>query len=200
MCDYSLNLVASRPARVGDKLVTTRFPNSITRGFASVDDPKVAICLLPGTELAFDPGYRVVAEAAARGIPVEVLPGAGAVTTALVLSGLPTSSYTFKGFPPRKPGPRQRFLEAERDAPHTLILFESPYRVGKLLACAAQVLGNRRAAVCIELTKKFEAVHRGFLEDLAERFAVSPIRGEVTVVIAGSNPKFSKSVQLDKTP
>jgi hypothetical protein len=58
MCDYSLNLVASRPARVGDKLVTTRFPNSITRGFASVDDPKVAVCLLPGTELAFEDEVR----------------------------------------------------------------------------------------------------------------------------------------------
>jgi hypothetical protein len=58
MCDYSLNLVASRPAKVGDKLVTTRFPNSITRGFASVDDPKVAVCLLPGTELAFEDEVR----------------------------------------------------------------------------------------------------------------------------------------------
>jgi len=58
MCDYSLNLVASRPARVGDKLVTTRFPNSITRGFASVDEPKVAVCLLPGTELAFEEEVR----------------------------------------------------------------------------------------------------------------------------------------------
>jgi hypothetical protein len=58
MCDYSLNLVASRPARVGDKLVTTRFPNSITRGFASVDEPKVAVCLLPGTELAFEERVR----------------------------------------------------------------------------------------------------------------------------------------------
>ena len=58
MCDYSLNLVASRPAKLGDKLVTTRFPNSITRGFASVDDPKVAVCLLPGTELAFEDEVR----------------------------------------------------------------------------------------------------------------------------------------------
>jgi hypothetical protein len=58
MCDYSLNLVASRPAKVGDKLVTTKFPNSITRGFASVDDPKVAVCLLPGTELAFEDEVR----------------------------------------------------------------------------------------------------------------------------------------------
>ena len=140
-----------------------------------------------------DPGYRIIAECRNRGFRVEVIPGASAVTMALVASGLPTSSFTFKGFPPRKPGPRKTFLAMEKDLPHSLVLFESPYRVGKLLQDALEVLGNRLAAVCIELTKKFEEVHRGYLDELAQRFKEKAPKGEITVVIAGSNPKFEKN-------
>jgi 16S rRNA (cytidine1402-2'-O)-methyltransferase len=139
-----------------------------------------------------DPGYRVIAECRNRGFRVDVIPGASAVTMALVASGLPTSSFTFKGFPPRKPGPRKTFLAAERDLPHSLVIFESPFRVGRLLQDALEVLGNRLAAVCIEMTKKFEEVHRGYLGELAERFKGKATKGEITVVIAGSNPKFEK--------
>ena len=110
----------------------------------------------------------------------------------MAVSGLSTSSYTFKGFPPRKTGPRKRFLEMERELPHTLVIFESPFRVGKLLADAHEVLGDRLAAVCVELTKKFERVHRGYLADLAEEFREAKVKGEVTVVIAGNNPKFMR--------
>ena len=137
-----------------------------------------------------DPGYCVVRDAAAAGFPVEVIPGPSAVPTALVASGLPTSSYTFKGFPPRKGGPRKRFLEAEREMPHTLIVFESPHRIGRLLEDALETLGDRRAAVCIELTKKFEQIHRGYLGELAATFKDKTVRGEVTLVIAGNHPKF----------
>jgi len=139
-----------------------------------------------------DPGYRIIAECRNRGFRVEVIPGTSAVTMALVASGLPTSSFTFKGFPPRKPGPRKTFLAMEKDLPHSLVIFESPYRVGKLLQDALEVLGNRLAAVCIELTKKFEEVHRGYLDQLAERFKEKAPKGEITIVIAGSNPKFGK--------
>jgi 16S rRNA (cytidine1402-2'-O)-methyltransferase len=111
---------------------------------------------------------------------------------ALLLSGLSTATYTFKGFPPRKSGARQRFLAMERDLPHTLVLFESPYRVGKLLADALTALGDRQAAVCVELTKKFQAVHRGYLSDLAAQFAGKEIKGEIAVVIAGNHPKFQR--------
>jgi 16S rRNA (cytidine1402-2'-O)-methyltransferase len=121
-----------------------------------------------------------------------VLPGAGAIEAALLASGLPTSSYTFKGFAPRKSGRRQAFLEAERDRPHTLVLFESPHRVGRLLDAALGVLGDRAAAVCVELTKKFERVHRGYLSDLAAAFRDRKVKGEVTVVIAGAHPKFRR--------
>ena len=140
-----------------------------------------------------DPGYRIIAECRNRGFRVEVIPGASAVTMALVASGLPTSSFTFKGFPPRKPGPRKTFLAMEKELPHSLVIFESPYRVGKLLQDAREVLGNRLAAVCIELTKKFEEVHRGYLDELAARFSEKAPKGEITIVIAGSNPKFEKN-------
>ena len=156
------------------------------------EDKSVALCTNGGYPGISDPGYRIVSACVERGHRIEVLPGASAVPTALVASGLATSSYTFKGFPPRKPGPRKRFLEMDRDLPHTMVIFESPHRVAKLLTEALEVFGNRRAAVCIELTKKFEEVHRGFLDDLAEQFRDTEVKGEVTVVIAGSNPKFAK--------
>ena len=150
----------------------------------------VAVCSDSGIPGISDPGYRLVSACRERGIRVEVLPGASAVATALVASGLPTSSYTFKGFAPRKPGPRKRFLETDRQLPHTLVFFESPYRLGKFLQDALDVLGNRVAAVCIELTKKFESVQRGYLEELVARFCDERVHGEVTVVIAGNHPKF----------
>jgi 16S rRNA (cytidine1402-2'-O)-methyltransferase len=137
-----------------------------------------------------DPGYRIISACLEKGIPVEVLPGPGAVVTALVASGLPSSSFTFKGFPPRKSGERRRFLEMEKDLPHTLVFFESPHRIGSFLADASKVLGDRLAALCIELTKKFERVRRGYLSDLAAEYEEKTERGEITVVIAGNNKKF----------
>lgn len=140
-----------------------------------------------------DPGYRVVNAAIEAGHEIDVLPGASAPPTALVLSGLAPSSYTFKGFPPRKSGARQRFLSAEAEAPHTIILFESPYRVAALLEDAAEALGDRKAAVCIELTKKFQRVFRGSLVELAEEFKEMKVKGEVTVVIEGLSRKRAGS-------
>jgi 16S rRNA (cytidine1402-2'-O)-methyltransferase len=151
----------------------------------------VGLCSDGGYPGVSDPGYRVIAAALTAGHAMEVIPGAGAVPVALLLSGLSAASYTFKGFPPRKSGPRKRFLELDRELPHTLVLFESPFRVHQLLVDALDVLGNRRAAVCIELTKKFEDVRRGYLAELVREFAMTKVKGEVTVVIAGSNPKFS---------
>jgi len=150
----------------------------------------VGVCSNAGYPGISDPGYVIISRAVARGFCVEVIPGASAVPTALLASGLPTSSFTFKGFPPRKPGKRRTFLEAERDMPHTLILYEAPNRVGVLLQAAFEVLGNRQAAVCIELTKLFEDVRRGYLGDLAREFSEAHIKGEVVVVIAGNNRKF----------
>jgi 16S rRNA (cytidine1402-2'-O)-methyltransferase len=144
----------------------------------------VALCSDAGQPLISDPGYPTLREVIARGHGVEVIPGPSAVTAALTVSGLPVSSFTFKGFPPRRPGPRRRFLEMELDSPHTLVIFESPHRLAALLEQARDVYGDRAACVCVELTKKFEEVHRGTLSELLEQVAASAVRGEVTVLIA----------------
>ncbi|MEI6211249.1 MAG: 16S rRNA (cytidine(1402)-2'-O)-methyltransferase [bacterium] len=153
----------------------------------------VVLCSDGGYPGISDPGYRLLRRAAQEGVPFDVLPGASAVDVALLLSGLPTSSYTFKGFPPRRPGVLRRFFADEREAQHTLVVFESPFRVGATLKAALEVLGDREAAVCVELTKQHERVARGFLSALVQQFVGKPIKGEVTLVIAGGNPKFARA-------
>lgn len=159
---------------------------------------KVGLCTDGGYPGISDPGYRVIAACHEAGHQVEIIPGAGAVPTALLASGLPTSSYTFKGFPPRKPGARKRFLDMERELPHTLVLFESPYRIERLLREALEVLGDRLAAVCVELTKKFEQVHRGHVSELLQQFEGKTIKGEITVVIAGNHPRFRRELEQEE--
>jgi 16S rRNA (cytidine1402-2'-O)-methyltransferase len=156
------------------------------------DGQHVGMCSNAGYPGISDPGYTAVSAAVDAGCDIEVVPGASAVPLALIGSGLPTSSYTFKGFPPRKSGKRRTFIEMDRDLPHTLVFYESPYRVGKFLADALAVLGDRRAAVSLELTKQFERTHRGWLSELVELFAGETVRGEVTVVVAGNHPKFTR--------
>ena len=151
----------------------------------------VGLCSDGGCPGISDPGYRIIRDAREAGHHVDILPGPTAVTTALLASGLSTASFTFKGFPPRKSGARQRWLAADAGLPHTMVIYESPFRVGKLLADAHEALGNRLAAVCIELTKKFERVERGYLADLAAAYSDKTVKGEVCVVISGDNPKFA---------
>lgn len=140
-----------------------------------------------------DPGYHSINLCREHGHTVEIVPGPSAVTAALVLSGLSGASFTFKGFPPRKPGARRRFLEMEKEQPHTLIFFESPHRVTVLIEDALEVFGDRLAAVCFELSKQFERMHRGYLSEIVEVLKKdSNIRGEITVVIAGNNRKFMR--------
>ena len=138
------------------------------------------------------PGYRLMRKCAKEGVPYDVIPGASAVDVALLLSGLSTSSYTFRGFPPRGPGAERRWFAEDADREHTIVCFESPYRVGATLAAALDALGDREAAVCIEMTKLHERVSRGYLSDLAAEFAGGKAKGEVAIVIAGSNPKFRR--------
>ena len=145
----------------------------------------VALCTDAGYPGISDPGFRLVRDAVAEGLPVTVVPGPSAADVALVLSGLPTSSWTFLGFPPRKPGALRRLFEEESRSPHTLVLYESPFRIGRTLAAAAEVLGPRPAAVCLELTKLHERVERGTLPELAARFAGPPPKGEVVLVVGG---------------
>ncbi len=152
----------------------------------------VVLCSDGGYPGISDPGYRLIREAAQGQLPYTVIPGASAVTLALLHSGLSTASFTFKGFPPRKPGALHRFFEEEHALPHTLICFESPFRIAASLKAALAALGNREAAVCIELTKLHERIHRGYLSDLIPLFESKPVKGEVALVIAGNNPKFSR--------
>ena len=159
---------------------------------------KVGICSDAGYPVISDPGYPAVVAAIAAGHDVVAIPGASAVPLALISSGLPSSSYTFKGFPPRKPGRRRSFLAMDSELPHTLVFYESPFRIGKLLADALDVYGDRQAAVCMELTKQFERVHRGTLAALAAEFADRKVKGEAVVVIAGNNPKFAASHEGDE--
>ena len=154
----------------------------------------VALCSDGGYPGISDPGYRLIRKCAVEGVPYEVIPGASAVNVALLMSGLPTSSFTFKGFPPRGPGAIRNWFAAEKDHGHTLICYESPFRVGATLAAAFEVLGDREAAVCMELTKMHERVARGHLKDLAAEFRDVKVKGEVALVIAGSNPKFARAV------
>lgn len=157
----------------------------------------VALCTDAGYPGVSDPGFRLVRDAVAEGLPVSVVPGPSAADVALVLSGLPTSSWTFLGFPPRKPGALRRFFGDEAASPHTLVFYESPFRIGKTLAAAAEVLGARPAAVCLELTKKFERVERGTLPELAARFAGPPPKGEIAVVVGGLGRKERACAEAD---
>ena len=136
-----------------------------------------------GTPLVADPGYRLAADAIAEGLPVTAAPGASAVLTALSTAGLPTDRFLFAGFPPTKAGARTRFLEELRAVPATLVFYESPRRLGASLAAMAETLGPRPAAVCRELTKRFEEAVRGPLPDLATRYADTPPKGEIVIVV-----------------
>jgi 16S rRNA (cytidine1402-2'-O)-methyltransferase len=153
---------------------------------------EVSLCSDGGYPGVSDPGYRLIRACAQRGVAYEIVPGPSAVTVALLMSGLSTSSFTFRGFPPRGPGALRNWFAEDRDKEHTLICYESPFRVHTTLEAAFDALGDREAAVCIELTKLHERVSRGYLSDLAAEFKDVRIKGEVAIVIAGCNPKFSR--------
>ncbi|GAA0945330.1 16S rRNA (cytidine(1402)-2'-O)-methyltransferase [Actinocorallia libanotica] len=145
---------------------------------------------MPGVS---DPGYRLVVEAVAADVPVTVLPGPSAVTTALVLSGLPTDRFCFEGFLPRKPGERASRLAELADEPRTMVFFEAPHRLEAALEALAAAFGaDRRAAVCRELTKTYEEIRRAPLEELAA-WAADGVRGEITLVVAGAPPRETLS-------
>jgi len=144
----------------------------------------IALVTSAGTPGISDPGFVLVRAAIEAGIEVTMVPGPCALVMALVLSGLPVHSFVFRGFPPRKKGQRQKFLQADRDLPYTLIYYESPFRLRSFLADALQVLGDRNAAVCKELTKVFETVKRAKLSALLANLEDKP-KGEYVVVIAG---------------
>jgi 16S rRNA (cytidine1402-2'-O)-methyltransferase len=145
----------------------------------------VALISDAGTPGISDPGFFLVREAVKAGIEVQTLPGATAFVPALVSSGLPCDRFVFEGFLPQKKG-RQSRIEALRNEPRTIVFYESPYRVLKLLQQLADVFGaDRHAAACRELSKIHEQCVRGTLQELIAHFTETEPRGEFVVVVAG---------------
>ena len=142
-----------------------------------------------GMPLINDPGHRLVAACLDAGLPVQCLPGPSAVTTALAVSGLPSDKFCFEGFAPRKQSARKGWLASLAGERRTTVFFESPRRLPACLRDAVDQLGgDRRAAVCRELTKVHEEVVRGSLAELAT-WAADGVLGEITVVLAGATPR-----------
>lgn len=141
-----------------------------------------------GTPLVSDPGFGLVRSARAEGLAVTSSPGPSAVLAALAVSGLPTDRFLFAGFPPTSRGARLTWLSELRSVPATLVVFESPRRIHRLLSEMADAFGERDAAVCRELTKRFEEVMSGSLEDLATRTAARALKGEIVLVVDRGQP------------
>ncbi|MDP4033048.1 MAG: 16S rRNA (cytidine(1402)-2'-O)-methyltransferase [Pseudorhodobacter sp.] len=137
-----------------------------------------------GTPLVADPGYQLARAAIAGGHKVLAAPGPSAVLAALTVAGLPSDRFLFAGFPPPTAGARRKFLQELAQVPATLVFYESPKRVGKILGEMVECFGEtREAAVCRELTKRFEEVSRGSLGELARDFADRAVKGEIVVVV-----------------
>ena len=145
-----------------------------------------------------DPGYRLARAAVAKNIKIKVLPGPSAVTTALLLSGLPSDRFCFEGFAPRTSGARKTWFENLANETRTIIFFEAPHRLLESLADAVSVFGpNRLGAICREMTKTYEEVIRGDLETLHNWAAATEILGEITLVIAGFDPDSRQFTEAD---
>ncbi|PIS29020.1 16S rRNA (cytidine(1402)-2'-O)-methyltransferase [Candidatus Saganbacteria bacterium CG08_land_8_20_14_0_20_45_16] len=138
-----------------------------------------------GMPLISDPGYELVCSAVVSGVTVVPVPGSSASLAALVVSGLPTDKFIFEGFLPKKPGKKRKVLEALKELEHSIIIYESPYRVLKTLIEVQNVLGERQVAVCRELTKKFEEIIRGKVGEVIEQIKDRRLKGEVVMVIEG---------------
>ncbi len=151
-----------------------------------------------GMPVLSDPGYRLVAAAAAEDMAVTVLPGPSAVTAAMAVSGLPSDRFCFEGFPPRRAGDRARRFADLATEPRTLVFFESARRVAATLAELTGAFGpDRRAVVCRELTKTHEQIRRGTLAELAD-WAAAGVLGEVTLVVAGLGRREARALAREQ--
>lgn len=150
----------------------------------ALESGDVALVTDAGMPAVSDPGGEVAAAVAAAGFPLEVIPGPSAVTAALSVAGMPSDSFLFLGFLPRRRKERQAALAQVAALPYTLVIFEAPHRLRPTLADLQAVLGDREIAVCRELTKFYQEVHRSSLSAALEHFAAP--RGEFALVVAGS--------------
>jgi 16S rRNA (cytidine1402-2'-O)-methyltransferase len=159
---------------------------------------RIALISDAGTPLISDPGFKLVREAIAEGLPVHAIPGASAVLTALALAGLPTDRFFFVGFLPAKSGERRTALAELKAVRATLVFFESAQRLADSLADMAEVFGVRTAAVTRELTKLHEEVRRGLLSDLVAHYekAGAP-KGEVTLIVSPPHDVQTDTARID---
>ncbi|MBV7394855.1 16S rRNA (cytidine(1402)-2'-O)-methyltransferase [Mameliella alba] len=151
-----------------------------------------------GTPMISDPGFDLARAAVEDGHAVTSAPGASAVVTALTLAGLPTDRFLFAGFLPNAGGPRKTALRELSASPATLVFYESPKRLVDMLESAKDVLGDREAAVCRELTKKFEETRRGPLSELAAHYRETPAKGEVVVLIGKGDSESVREFDLEQ--
>ncbi len=174
---------AGRVVSYYDAVETDRVPGLLAALAAGQD---VLLVTDAGMPAVSDPGYRLVAAAAAAGLAVTVLPGPSAVTAALAVSGLPSDRFCFEGFPPRRAAERARRFASLAAEPRTMVFFESPHRLAATLAGLGASFGpDRRAVACREMTKTYEEIRRGTLAELAD-WAAAGVRGEITLVVAGA--------------
>lgn len=183
-------LAADLGVEVTARIVSYFEGNEATRTPSLVEEvaagSRVLLVTDAGMPSVSDPGFRLVAALVDADLPVTAVPGPSAVLTALAVSGLPVDRFCFEGFLPRKAGERARRLDDLADETRTMVFFEAPHRTPAALAALAEAFGGeRRAAVCRELTKTHEEVRRGPLADLVA-WAEQGVRGEVTIVVAGA--------------
>jgi 16S rRNA (cytidine1402-2'-O)-methyltransferase len=150
---------------------------------------EIALVSDAGTPGISDPGYRLIQQAIERGIPVIPIPGPSAVIVALSISGLPTDSFYFAGFLPKKGGKRRKLLEKLGDLDATSILYESPHRLMKTLEDLLEVCGDRQIVITRELTKAFEEAIRDSISEVINTLEGRRIKGEVTIVLGGKGRK-----------
>ncbi len=155
----------------------------------------VAVVTNAGTPGISDPGFTLVRRVIQANLKMTMIPGASAFVMALVLSGLPVHSFTFRGFPPRKSAGRCKFFAVDKAAPHTLIYYESPYRLEAFLRDALATFGDREAAIANDLTKMYEKISRGRLSTLLAACSQSKAKGEYIIVIAGAGKEDREHVE-----
>ncbi len=187
---------------VDTRLTSYHEHNEITKSQKLVEELKdgknIALVSDAGTPSISDPGYRIVKLAIKNSIPVVPIPGPSSVISALTVSGLPPDKFTFLGFLPKTKNQIEKLCDQYINEPHTLIFFESPRRIKKSLKFILDILGNREASVCRELTKMHEEIVCGTLNELAEIFNDrEDIKGEVTLVIKGYQLDTKDSLNND---
>ena len=203
-----VTLIAAEDTRTARKLlahfdiatqVTSYFEHNklakLDRILAALERGDVAVISEAGMPGLSDPGYELVRAALARDIRVVPIPGANALTAALVASGLPTNQFVYLGFLPRQPGARRKLLQAVADEPRTLVAYEAPHRLRASLDDIAEALGDRAVCIARELTKMYEEFFRGSVSEARTHFAKTAPRGEFTLVIQGKTEDEGRTTE-----